>query len=265
MKSTEKIIDRIKKLTAKANSAYELGNVEEAAAFTNKVSALLTEYQVDMSKIVDATVQDVDGYRETDLGLNHRWKTGLLSILCNHNYCEAVFHKSLKKTDVTIIGKSDNVEVVKFLYGVLVPQFERMSAAAWKTYLADIRLQILNRGYDKDHKLYKNPWILNNISNSFQYKNSFYRGANSGINKRLTEQKAAANQQYGESLTSLIKVNDTAIGEYIKANMGKIGKMKAQSASINGNAYRKGVEAGMNASIAKGVGFGERLATKMIA
>jgi hypothetical protein len=265
MKQAEKIIDRIKKLTAKANSAYELGNVEEATAFTNKVNELLTEYQIDMSKIVDAPVQDVNGYRETELGLNHRWKTSLLNILCKHNYCEAIFHTRPKQTQVTIIGKSDNVEVVKFLYGVLVPQFERMSAAAWKTYLADIRLQLLNRGYAKDHKLYKNPWTLSNISNSFQYKNSFYRGANSGINKRLTEQKAAANQQYGESLTSLIVVNDAAIKEYIKTNMGKIGSMKGTSSKLNGDAYKKGVEAGQNATIARGVSFGERLATRMIA
>ena len=55
----DKMIDRIQKLLAHADSAKKLGNEEEAQAFAAKVNELLLKHKLSMSS-VEVAAQDAD-------------------------------------------------------------------------------------------------------------------------------------------------------------------------------------------------------------
>lgn len=280
MNLDDKIIDRIKKLAAKAESLKEIGNIEEAALFTGKVNELLTEYNLNMVSINTEEMPEVEGQHDATLGLTKRWKIDLLSTLCGYNYCEAIFHRhsnGLKRTKygirrdydnertVTIVGRPENVDVVKYLFGLLVEQFERMAAKEWKAYILNIRRMLLENGVSKDSTFYKDPTQLDSVTRGYKFKNSFFVGAVHGVNRRLKEQMATAEERHGEQINALVRVNDADVQAYIKSKMGKIGTMRHGNTEIDRAAYNKGVEAGRNTAMARGVAAGESIATKMLA
>jgi hypothetical protein len=222
----------------------------------------------------------VEGHYDTSLGLSQRWKMDLLTILCKYNYCEAIFQRHYKGTKynkygsyavyenertVTLIGRPENIDVVKYLFGLLVEHFERLSAKEWKGYISEIRQAMLAAGIAKTHPLYKNPTTHKNVTAGYKFKNSFYAGAVYGVKRRLQEQLEKAEIEHEGQMNALIRVNDADIQAYIKANMGKIGKMRNGGSDYDSTAFSKGVKAGQNASMARGVSTGDTIATRLLA
>ena len=275
----EKIIDKIKKLAAKAESAKEIGNIEEAAAFSAKVNEMLTQYNLDMAELGTGSEGEIGDEKFFDMNLDYRWKVDLLTTLCEYNYCKCFFMRHVKghratrsgyKTTYekeyssTIIGKPENVEVVRYLYSMLVSQFQTMAGTAWRAYLKDVRKQLIEMGYAKDHPAYKKPHKYTNASRSYKYKNSFYKGAVIGVIKKLKEQMAKAEKKHGQKMTDLMVVNNAAVQAYMKEHFGKMGTMRNSKSELDASAYRKGVKAGENASMARGVATGDQVATRML-
>jgi len=278
------ILIKIQKLAAKAESCKEIGNITEAAIFSAKVSELLTLHNLAMADLDFEDQSEVEGVKYSDLGVTSkqgRWTVNLMSILCEFNFCDSVFHTSFKNIrynskgrpvrvkdknlKVTIIGRPENVEVVKYLYSLLKNQFEVMSVGAWKTYIKGYQEQILKLGYSKTSSAYKQPWkSFKQINTKDKIITSFYLGAAQGIRSKLTEQMNEAKANYGSKITDLVLVNDNAIGAYMEQHHGKLGSFRNSKRSIDGAAYNKGREAGRNASMAKGVATGQTVSTKMI-
>lgn len=132
-----KIFEKIKNLYEKARNTQELGNLEEAEAFFAKVNELLKKHQLEMSTIDNFTpgkkakeqvIQS--GFRENGIiyGLRPNegfWERDLIVVLCNHNFCHAIFRskRALPKGDfkgiypsATIIGTPSNIEIVKYFF-----------------------------------------------------------------------------------------------------------------------------------------------------
>ena len=275
----EKIIDKIKKLAAKAESAKEIGNIEEAAAFSAKVNEMLTQYNLDMAELGTESEEEIGDEKFFDMNLNYRWKIDLLTVLCEYNYCECFFTRHVKgykatrsgyKTTYerehssTIIGKPENVEVVRYLHSMLVSQFQTMAGNAWGAYLKDVRRQLVELGYAPNGRVYKDPAKYTNATSAHVYKTSFYKGAVAGVLKKLKEQMEKAEQKHGQKMTDLMVVNNAAVQAYMKEHFGKMGTMRNSKSELNASAYRKGVEAGKNASMARGVATGDQVATKML-
>jgi hypothetical protein len=276
---SEKIIDKIKKLAAKAESAKEIGNIEEAAIFSAKVSELLTQHNLDMASLQTEEEQPVSGEKFFDMKVNYRWKVDLLTVLCEYNYCEAIYHRHFKdvrynrhgrytvyekEKSVSIIGRPENVEVVRYLYSMLVSQFEAMAGSAWMSYLADVRKRLAEMGYSTDSRVYKDPAKYTNATSAHIYKTSFYKGAVSGVLRKLKEQMKAAEQKHGAKITDLVLVNNAAVQAYVKENFPGLGTMRNGGGELDASAYRKGVKAGENASMARGVATGDQVATRML-
>jgi hypothetical protein len=271
------IIQKIQKLTAKAESSKEIGNVQEAALFSAKVSELLTKHNLAMSDIDVEDNDEVIGQRTDDLGLSlkqGKWTIHLLSIIGEYNYCETIYHTQRKynargrivkdpKATVTIIGRPDNVEVVLYLYGVLKRQFEQMVKREWNTYIKAVKKRI-SEITGIPAKSIRPKDLGSNISTRSNFYKSFYLGAVKGVKDRLEEQMQKAEHEYGAKITDLMIVNDADIKAYMQVNYPDVGKMSSRRTRINGDAYRKGVEAGKSSSFAKGVATGATVATKML-
>lgn len=275
----EKIINKIKKLAAKAESANEIGNIEEAAAFSAKVNEMLTQYNLDMAELGTGSEEEIGDEKFLDMNLDYRWKVNLLTVLCEYNYCKVVYYKHFKdvrynrhgrytvyekEKSVSIIGRPDNVEVVRYLYSMLVSQFQTIAGTAWRAYLKDVRKQLIEMGYTSQEMVYKDPAKYTNVTSAHIYKTSFYKGAVAGVLKKLKEQMEKAEQKHGQKMTDLMVVNNAAVQAYMKEHFGKMGTMRNSKSELNASAYRKGVEAGKNASMARGVATGDQVATKML-
>jgi len=278
------ILIKIQKLSAKAESAHELGNIAEAAAFSAKVSEMLTIHNLAMADLEVEEQSDVIGEKNDDLGVSKsmgRWTVSLLTTLCEFNFCHSIYHTSTKgyrynrrgrriaikdkNMSVTLVGRPENVEVVKYLYSVLKLQFENMSAKAWKVYLKELRSAGFLKHYSKDSIEYKKPWnSFRGVSNRQKYITSFLLGAVLGVHQKLTEQQVAAEKTHGNKITDLVIVNDAAVQSWVDDKFPKLGSMINRSRKIDGDAYGKGQSAGRNASMAKGVSSGATVSTKFI-
>ena len=275
----DKIINTIKKLSAKAESAKEIGNVAEAALFSAKVSELLLKHNLEMAEIASEDQYGVVGDKHADLNLDQRWKINLLSVLTQYNFCKPVYHRIpkgarstrsgstktvyAKETHTTIIGTPENVEVVKYLYSLLVEQFERLGMVAWSDKLTNDRRIILERGLPKSHPGYKKPWRVFKTTSPNIYKNSFYVGAVRGVLEKLEAQMTAA-QITNTKITDLVLVHDAKIDEYMQTTFGDIKTMRSAKLTINNAAYRSGIRAGNTVSMARGVATGDQIATKLL-
>jgi len=277
----DKIIDKIQKLKAKAESAKEIGNVEEAAIFSAKVSELLQKHNLDIAEInTEDTDSTIAGIESDDLNLNERWKINLLSTICQFNFCQAIYTRHPKgarytrsgriKTTyesartATIVGTPENVEVVKYLFSVLSDQFQTMAKANWNNKLADVRAQVIRLGYNKTSDQYKKPFRhFKNVSSPNIYKNSFYVGAIRGVYQKLDEQLQNAKNENAK-VTDLVLVHGTAVQKWIDNKFGNIGNLRNGKKNLDGDAYHKGVKAGRNSQAAKTTAGGDTVATKMI-
>lgn len=274
----DSIIQKIQKLTAKAESSKEIGNIQEAAMFSAKVSELLTKHNLAMSDIDVEDNDEVTGQRNDELGLSlkqGKWTIHLLSIIAEYNYCETIYHTQRKynnrgrivkdsNASATIIGRPDNVEVVIYLYSVLKRQFEQMAKREWNTYIRSMKKRI-SEMTGRPVKEIKNPAkFVKGVSTRTNFYKSFYLGAVKGVKDRLEEQFKQAETQYGAKITDLMIVNDTNIKSFMGQHFPNVGQMSSRRTRINGDAYRKGIEAGQASQFAKGVSSRATVATKML-
>ena len=110
------------KLFAQAESAKEIGNLEEAAAFAAKIQELLQQHNLSMSDVENHQHSDAKPISEQKLSYGSTksdgtWEIDLMSAVCQYNWCDYIWYN---RTQVhLIIGKEENVEVVKYLYNFI--------------------------------------------------------------------------------------------------------------------------------------------------
>lgn len=76
MGTIDKVIDKVQKLHAHAESAKKIGNEAEAQAFAAKVQELLTQYKLSMSDVEFARRDDEDPIDQAEVNLTkHGFRT----------------------------------------------------------------------------------------------------------------------------------------------------------------------------------------------
>ena len=91
----DKVIDKVIKLHAHAESAKALGNEEEAEAFAAKVQELLTAYKLsqsdlrDKSKVVEEPINVTTVRFDNRTGSRVAWSEHLAGIVCPAYYCKS--------------------------------------------------------------------------------------------------------------------------------------------------------------------------------
>jgi hypothetical protein len=246
MSPKDKILDKLAKLAAKAESAAEIGNQAEAEAFAAKVQELLLRHQIADWEVVDAqgklggkTLKDrvvQKWWRAEDYGLTYKrkrsaWAENLGSFLAHSFDCQMRIVTG--SNTVVFYGIDDDVEVLCQLYATLLTKLEKMS----------------QRSYDREYaKRYDNDlptWDMRG------YRKSYLDGAVSGIAKKLRTQKNDIEETTG---TTLIVVKKDTVREWLKDHDSKRKNKVGNAEAIGGNAYnpngyRKGFQDGLSTSI----------------
>jgi hypothetical protein len=126
MTQHEKIVDRIRKLLALAESA----NVNEAAAAMSQAQRLMTEHQISEADLEEPGIeigQEIlfdDGKTRVP-----NWRKRLALDIAQANTCAILMHRDKKRRwRIDIVGAAMNVEVVKFLFAYCCSEIERLAA-----------------------------------------------------------------------------------------------------------------------------------------
>lgn len=229
----DKIIQRIKKLKAHAESAAQLGSLEEAKAFTEKLEELMIEYNLSMTDVDSAKEATKDEfhnwvYTESisyhESATDYRWRLQLVRVLCKYNFCSFTFNKPNRT--FKLYGNADNIDTIVWLYH----------------YLTIGLLRLAQSEFRKKDKIYQKQY------GKYQFLKDFLYGAADGIDSKLDEQRRQHAQ--ANSLNALVKVNNDALIRFQKQRIPNVKSAKIQEIKI-GPEYFNGLKAGKNFSIGK--------------
>jgi hypothetical protein len=196
-----KLTDKLGKILALTKSPVE----GEAQAATEMLHKLLTKHNLDIADletagqasapgIVEETVKSdlrADGKTETRGAWHGQWKLELGSVLAEHFFCHAI--RSDWRRSVAFIGRPDNVDSLKMLYGWLVGQIARLTPIERHAYM--------ERTGEDIHAV---RW----------YK-AFTAGAVERLEVRLAELKAQ--QAADVSTVALVIHHDAEISDYLES------------------------------------------------
>lgn len=142
---SENLINKIQKLREKAESANQLGNLEEANAFMSKVAELMSKYNLQESdietqqnkdeKFVAQNTQDgVNYHKNPTLGL---WDRDLIFAIARMNYCKSLLFPYFKVG--IFIGKPINIEVAKYMYDTACNLFPTIAEKSYSESYNNIK------------------------------------------------------------------------------------------------------------------------------
>jgi len=234
--STEKISDIVKKLIAKAQSAKECGNLEEADAFAAKANALLLKHNLDRAKLMAEMSAEDDKfagwvwsekiyYPENLAG--DRWRKDLIKVLCRFNLCGHLLSgKHEKDKYLQVYGLMENVETVVFLYNFLQGLFLDMAKDDRARLTKEEREEVCRHTYLKD-------WLM---------------GANEGLYRKLKDGQEKS--EYSQAIGQLIIYNDKALDKFLHQEKPGFTLNKPRHIQIaKPDAFERGFETGRNTEL----------------
>ena len=212
------IIDKVKKLLALSKS----DNINEAAAAMSAANKLIDTY-----RLSEIDLEDSSGVHSSELmedsepvyesGRITVWRSSLVSVLATHYGCAVIMYKNYRNSSYKLIGRANDIKIVKYLY-------------AWATY----EIERLCKNASSAHSFNKSDGKI--------FANSFCIGAVSGIRSQL-----ASSRKEVINSASLVKL-DNRYDEAVKFMKNRNADLKINSFSsktqIDRMAYQKGFTSG---------------------
>lgn len=241
------ILNRLKKLHNKAESAKQLGNEAEANAFMSKVQELLMKHKLEMSEVLhtkrdeqDPMVEDyvdAESYGLQKRAVRMAWIEQLASAIAAAHFCRILVHRGT--ADVTFIGRRTDVMLAKYVF-VTMQRFAH--DAADKAYAAYYR-QCQRESATYRAKGYRAAWLR-------------------GFAMRVTQRYAEETQRFREELKkaghALIRLDNALaeVNQHIEKSI-KTRQVRAVSGKRDQHTdgFRDGVRKANEANL-RGTGLG---------
>ena len=225
--SKEKIIDRVRKLLARAKS----DNPHEAALAAAMAAELQLEHQIAEAEIEDAAeVEPITEESVDATGKLVSWKGQILMGLVGAFGCEAY----------QVVGTPSSIDTIKYMYQYLCAETVRLADVGYGDEVRECDLSGVSR------------------PSARAWKGSFRVGCAGAIRDRLLEQrkKTMDGAKAAGKSTALQRIDDQrlAVKSYIKSNVGPLRKGGRSYAGQN----RSGRAAGRVAGQSVGLGGSSR-------
>lgn len=234
----EKIIDKIRKLIKKSESARELGSIEEAEAFAQKAQQMLQQHNLTKEHLTEKQAADeiIDVTMPSKVpGIGGRSSYWVMDAIAKFNWCKAYTYGKASSNKMIIIGSPENIEVCKYIHSVVMVAFMN---AGKKKY--------------KEHKEFylsmdETPVGLDT------YMRTFLKGCADGLRDKLSAESEKFKKSSNQA-NAIIRTNQIVVQNYVVAKWGGEGKgRQAKFSNKAGDAYSQGKEIGKNVTITKGV------------
>ena len=233
----EKIIDKLRKIMAHAESAAKIGNAEEATAFAEMFQKLLAKHKLEMTDVEwnkmeedEPVLEQYVNYKRWDETFQARrtrvaWSERLSSIIAVAHYCQIVVLQG--SNQLKLVGRKTDVAMAEFLIVTMQRLVEKIS----------LREAHAHRLACRKSATHYAP----------RFRESFIQGFVTRLAERFDEAKRA---QEGSSSTALVRVNKAALAvkNFIDAKMNN-GGYKTAAIVRGGRGYSpEGRERGRKAA-----------------
>ncbi len=240
----DKTLDKIKKLLEHAESAEQIGNQAEAAAFMKKVNKLTLEHKISLASInaydpnnTDESITDAKvDYYEHGLPVQSRaakYVWDLARAISKANNCRHLVQNGSNK--IWFVGRASDREICTYMFVI-----------AYRTLLTDCVKEY--------RKADANARRLGMRSEMMRgWRNSFRIGFIKAIQDRLNESREEVKKTTDPETFALITTNQLiAVNDYVSANYGGSARSMRGSSSRNEYGERSGHKSGSNCSLAGG-------------
>jgi len=239
----EKILDKVRKLHAKAENAGQIGSQDEANAFAAKVKEMMDKHKLSMSdisyqKYEQSDIKDItilwSNFGHKDLGCREQWTASLLTQISSFHGCKAFVYKNTNRC--RLIGREEDIEAVKTLLSILVPVCLKLCKKAYHKIYWEVRPPKSNMPE------YERKQILKG------FKASWKVGFIDGVFNALAEQEERSKEEAAEQGYAIIRLSGCmqAVNEYVCTNLNVSKKGFGHSSSVRHNtrAYSEGEKTG---------------------
>lgn len=248
------ILDKIKKCIEQSKSTDSKSESESAMLLAQK---LLMKHNLEMDDIEKHEISTDKGkITEAHVNYSEEWEGLLGNTLCINNFCKAI--KAFDKNELTLIGKTNNVEVVLYLFSFFRKRLQELVILAYQYNIEEKRKAFHEEGIDFDSLTSKTK-----LGFESSYMKNYLLGGVHGVGAKMR----LAIEQSEDNLKSLIVINNKSIEKYTKEKFGKLKKGKAINGDKGSGAYRKGLkeceEIELRGSELKGEGFEKKIVKQL--
>lgn len=229
----DKIIDRIRKLHAKAESAKEIGSFEEAAAFAAAVEKMLMKYKLSQSTLTfdEKEAEDPLGAhwlnwdKQEGMKTNKRrinWISALTMTVAEAHFCKLVF--SRKSSNIIIFGREQDRAVCEYMCVMLVR----------------LGIDLADKAYRK--KRYE-TWKKGRLEEAHGFREAFLFGYVTRLEERYAAMRAEEVKLHGPGVAIVVQRSSEEVEKYRDSQMDvqqKTTKIKAD--------HREGIDQGRAAA-----------------
>lgn len=241
----EKVIDKIRKVLAHAESARAMGSIAEAEIYARKVQQLLNEYNLSRADLTEDEVRAEIIHDTMPLkvpGIGGRSSFDVMSVVAKFNWCKAYTMGNASENKMIIVGSPDNIEVCKYIHAVVMPVFLKVGKEKYKEYARH------------------NPTAVGQDT----FMRTFLKGCADGLYSKFKAEREEF-EKANESSTAIIRTNEVVIVDYVTMTWGGSGTGRKTNYSNAGGAYSSGKETGKSVTINKAVtGTSKPVTRKML-
>lgn len=218
----DKILEKLKKLKAHAESAEKIGSTQEAEAFAAMFQQLLIKHKVSMTDLeVDAEEAeepvdrfDLDWQDVKIRGTRIAWIERLAGIVARAYFCQILVWPNSSR--ITLVGRQSDAAVAEFMIVTLTRLAEKLAKKEFGVIYRQNRFA------------------------AHGFKDSFLRSFIIRLDERLREERGAATKES----TALVRVNraEAAVSEFMKQFTKKASIVRGSRQDPNALGWRRGRE-----------------------
>lgn len=228
---TTSMADKITKLLSKAESTTP----EEAEALVERAQYLMIKYSIEAAEIDERKRADGQATEEiitASIVLSGRWAMQHRSLLGT-----IIFHSDGIQGYLSLTGKPNGACIYYMVgYKSHVEQVKRLCESVL------IQSVVALRKFTKEHPL---KGLLSG-SEMWREGKGFLMGYSRGIGTRLSRAQQEVKQEGGS--TELVLARDARVSDWVRTNVGPLGKARGSSTSSSSYARESGHAEGMNAN-----------------
>ena len=221
MTDREKILDKLIKIKAHAESAAKIGSEAEAEAFAAMLQQLLLRHKIDMTDLEiekEEAEEPVDKYtidwQDVKVrGARIAWIERLAGIVARAYFCRILVHPNSSR--ITLVGRKSDAAVAEFMIVTLVRAAE----------------QLARKEYGKVFRMDKYA--------ARGFMPSFLKSFTVRIAERIEDERRTASTS---TSTALVRINraESAVTDFMKQFTKKAAMVRGSRDDGNAEGYRRG-------------------------
>jgi Protein of unknown function (DUF2786) len=232
-RSREAVLDRLKKLYAKAKSAEAIGSEEEAKAFAAKVQELLSLHKIDLSEVeyqnldeTDPVIKRLVDFGSAGIKVKKRrveWQESMADIVCLAYFCKFIVFTG--SSNLYFVGRGVDLEAAEQVF----------------LYL----LRVANSLADKEYvKFFYECRDAGDVTMARGFRSAYLVGFTQRLSERYNEERERIKNQHAASGTALIRLTDAikAVENFIEkaADTKRAPNIGATTREENEEGYKRG-------------------------